>query len=130
MAPARVVWASGTLYGCRFDEPISPGTLAAAELRSDAGLKLERAHAAPPESLGSRLQRLRKERGLTLAQLGDRLEVSKPTVWAWEKGKARPIESRVGAIAEVLGVSVPTVHRDWRLARLWLSREMKRDPVE
>ena len=33
-------------------------------------------------------------------------------------------------IAEVLGVSVPTVHRDWRLARLWLSREMKRDPVE
>ena len=30
-------------------------------------------------------------------------------------------------IAEVLGVSVPTVHRDWRLARLWLSREMKHD---
>ncbi len=30
-------------------------------------------------------------------------------------------------IAEVLGVSVPTVHRDWRLARLWLSREMKQD---
>jgi RNA polymerase sigma factor (TIGR02999 family) len=33
-------------------------------------------------------------------------------------------------IAEVLGVSVPTVHRDWRLARLWLSREMKRDLTE
>jgi RNA polymerase sigma factor (TIGR02999 family) len=33
-------------------------------------------------------------------------------------------------IAEVLGVSVPTVHRDWRLARLWLSREMKRDAVD
>lgn len=30
-------------------------------------------------------------------------------------------------IAEVLGVSVPTIHRDWRLARLWLSREMKQD---
>ena len=28
-------------------------------------------------------------------------------------------------IAEVLGVSTPTVHRDWRLARLWLSREMR-----
>ena len=28
-------------------------------------------------------------------------------------------------IAEVLGVSVPTVHRDWRIARLWLSREMR-----
>lgn len=33
-------------------------------------------------------------------------------------------------IAEVLGVSGPTVHRDWRLARLWLSREMKRDVAE
>jgi RNA polymerase sigma factor (TIGR02999 family) len=27
-------------------------------------------------------------------------------------------------IAEVLGVSVPTVRRDWRLARAWLSREI------
>jgi RNA polymerase sigma factor (TIGR02999 family) len=33
-------------------------------------------------------------------------------------------------IAEVLGVSVPTVHRDWRVARLWLSREMKREVAE
>lgn len=29
-------------------------------------------------------------------------------------------------IAEVLDVSVPTVKRDWRVARAWLSREMKR----
>lgn len=33
-------------------------------------------------------------------------------------------------IAEVLGVSVQTVHRDWKLARLWLSREMKRESAE
>jgi hypothetical protein len=25
---------------------------------------------------------------------------------------------------------VPTVHRDWKLARLWLSREMKREVAE
>ncbi|MCI0693443.1 sigma-70 family RNA polymerase sigma factor [candidate division KSB1 bacterium] len=30
-------------------------------------------------------------------------------------------------IAEVLGVSVPTVRRDWRLARAWLSRELVRN---
>ena len=29
-------------------------------------------------------------------------------------------------IAEVLSVSVPTVRRDWRLARAWLSRELNR----
>jgi RNA polymerase sigma factor (TIGR02999 family) len=27
-------------------------------------------------------------------------------------------------IAEVLGISVPTVKRDWRMARAWLSREL------
>ncbi len=30
-------------------------------------------------------------------------------------------------IAEVLGISLPSVRRDWRLARAWLSRELKRD---
>jgi RNA polymerase sigma factor (TIGR02999 family) len=29
-------------------------------------------------------------------------------------------------VAEVLGVSVPTARRDWRLARAWLSHELKR----
>lgn len=101
---AQVVWASGALYGCRFDAPISNAALAAAQLRSDAGVDLEAGSPGALESFGSRLQRLRKERGLTLAQLGERLEVSKPTVWAWEKGKARPLESRIGAIAEALGV--------------------------
>jgi RNA polymerase sigma factor (TIGR02999 family) len=30
-------------------------------------------------------------------------------------------------IAEVLEVSLPTVRRDWRLARAWLTRELKQD---
>ncbi len=30
-------------------------------------------------------------------------------------------------IAQILGVSEPTVRRDWRLARAWLSVEMKQD---
>lgn len=64
-----------------------------------------------PESLGSRLARLRRERGLTLAQVADALGVSKPTVWAWEKGKARPIPSRLGPIAETLGVD-PDILRE------------------
>jgi RNA polymerase sigma factor (TIGR02999 family) len=30
-----------------------------------------------------------------------------------------------GEVAEVLGVSVPTVRRDWRFARAWLQRELE-----
>lgn len=47
--------------------------------------------------------------------------------------KARVVELRffgglsVEETAEVLKVSVDTVHRDWRLAKAWLGREMKKD---
>lgn len=51
---------------------------------------------------------------------------------AMDKRKANVIELRffgglsLPETAEVLGVSPDTVRRDWRLARVWLCREMKR----
>ena len=48
----------------------------------------------------------------------------------WDERKARVIELRffvglsVRETAEVLGVSEQSVHRDWRLARAWLLREL------
>ena len=104
---ASVVWTSGDLFGCRFDLPLSPAALAAAELRSIGapGFDPRARPATSPDDLSVRLQRLRKERGLTLAQVAAQLGVSKPTVWAWERGRARPIEERIDALAEALGVS-------------------------
>jgi transcriptional regulator with XRE-family HTH domain len=108
---ARVIWASGSFFGCQFDAPISPAALSAAQLRSEAPGENPReteTSASPvpfaEQSFGSRLQRLRKERGLTLSQLAGQLGVSKPTVWAWEQGKARPVEGRMEALAQALGV--------------------------
>ena len=104
---AEVVWAGGDLYGCRFAEPIGDAVLSAAELRSATGpISAATASAAGPSgAFGPRLQRLRKERGLTLAQIADAIGVSKPTVWAWEHGKARPIAERLGKLAEALDVT-------------------------
>jgi len=105
--PAKVVWASGQLYGCQFDTPVSSATLSAAQLRSavepDLGIA-PRIEALDDEPFGTRLQRLRKERRLTLADIASQLGVSKPTVWAWEQGKARPVDSRMDALAAALGV--------------------------
>jgi len=109
---ARVIWASGRLYGCAFENGISHATLSAVQLRSAAqpeiGLSPVPSPAGPSaiggESLGEKLHRLRKLRGLTQGELANRLGVSKPTVWAWEQGRARPIEDRLEAIAEALGV--------------------------
>lgn len=107
---ARIVWQSDNLFGCAFDAELPESALAAAELQGEFGLgqgfALPTGPATISEAFGTRLNRLRRERGLTLAQVADELDVSKPTVWAWEKGKARPLPERIDAIAEALGVSV------------------------
>ncbi len=112
---AEIVWVSGDLYGCAFEMALGQSALAATQLRADA----PQSRSAEPgmlqmppsangiaiEPFGIKLNRLRRERGMTLAQVADALGVSKPTVWAWEKGKARPVPERLDAIAEALGVS-------------------------
>ncbi len=110
---AEVVWESGHLFGCAFQQALGEAALAAAQLRGNAPHQDTGPLQSPPQSfgkgsgdvLGVRFNRLRRERGLTLAQVAARLGVSKPTVWAWEKGKARPLPERITAIAKVLGVS-------------------------
>lgn len=102
---AIIVWQSRTLFGCAFETALSEAALAAAQLRGHEtapppGLSLE--HQGEP--FGVRINRLRREKGLTLAQVAGALDVSKPTVWAWEKGKARPLPDRLAPLAQVLGV--------------------------
>ena len=106
---AEVVWRSESLYGCAFEQTISPAALSAAQLQGFAPGVPSRPLTAPggpaiSEPLGQRLNALRRAAGLTLADVAATLGVSKPTVWAWEKGKAKPLPERLGAIAEALGV--------------------------
>jgi len=110
---AEIVWESGRLYGCAFQQALGEAALAAAQLRGQPesatfspgdGDRSPSFENTGSDALGIRLNRLRRERGLTLAQVAAKLGVSKPTVWAWEKGKARPLPERVAAIANVLGV--------------------------
>ncbi|MEO1221190.1 MAG: helix-turn-helix domain-containing protein, partial [Pseudomonadota bacterium] len=109
---AEIVWVSERLYGCAFDQALGEAALAASELRSEPMRTRPDEPTAPKfgkpdvgDSLGYKLNQLRRERSLTLEQVANALGVSKPTVWAWEKGKAKPLPERIAAIAEVLGVS-------------------------
>jgi len=104
---AIVVWRSERLYGCAFAAALPPAALAAAQLRAAAPRPPAAAlpAAAPLDALPARLNALRREAGLTLADVAAALGVSKPTVWAWEKGKARPLPERLPAIAAALGVA-------------------------
>ncbi|GEN98744.1 hypothetical protein NSE01_05770 [Novosphingobium sediminis] len=101
-AAARVVWMSENFYGCRFDAALPVGALGALELFSEP--KAVPATGPAEDSLPARLAKLRKEQGLTLEALAGLVNVSKPTVWAWEQGKARPTPERIAALAKLLGV--------------------------
>lgn len=105
---AAVVWESGKLFGCRFDAPISPAALSAAQLRGAVRQPVAitpLAMMGGDASFGARLQRLRQQRGVSQTQIATRLGVSKPTVWAWEHDKARPIGERIEDLADILGVT-------------------------
>lgn len=106
---ARVVWGSGMLFGCQFEGEISHKVLSAMQLRASAPLNPAigqpgLGRKATGEVFGKRIEQLRKGRNMTLAEVADALGVSKPTVWAWEKGKARPVAERLPALAKALGI--------------------------
>jgi transcriptional regulator with XRE-family HTH domain len=106
---AKVIWASGALYGCQFETPISAATLSAAQLRAVVGAEREEnvAPSAPAsESFGVRLHRLRTAKRLTQVQIAAELGVSEQSISAWEQDKARPKAGRIKALAILLEVEM------------------------
>lgn len=104
---ARVIWASGELYGCEFDVALSAGALSAVELRSTVSRdisSLDKHAPVPVEDFGVRLKQLRKAKGMTQGQMAAQLGVSMPAICAWETGKARPRDARMKALANALGI--------------------------
>ena len=55
---------------------------------------------------GAAIRRLREARGLTQAQLAERIEVSGKTVSKWETGRGLPDISLLSPLASALGVSL------------------------
>ena len=61
------------------------------------------------EDLGTRIAKLRKERGLTQAQLGELLGVSQQQVVSFEKGRRKVPASALPKLSKALAVSVETL---------------------
>ena len=53
-----------------------------------------------PRELGDAIRRVRRERGLTQADLGDRLGVGRMTISRLEKGEAVSVETALRALSE------------------------------
>lgn len=56
--------------------------------------------------VSKRIRLLRKELGLTQAELGDKLGVIKQTISSWETGVSNPSNEALTAMSKLFGVSV------------------------
>lgn len=56
--------------------------------------------------IGSLIKAARIQRGLTLANVGNALGVTRQYVYAWEAGRRNPGPKHLAKLAEVLGLDV------------------------
>lgn len=110
-ASAEIVWAGEDLFGCAFDAPLSEAAVSAALLRSDPQSGPDEAPAATSavdrptgQTLGERIRAIRLARGLSLVEFAQKMNVSRPTVWAWEAGKSAPRPRKRQQLLKVLEV--------------------------
>ena len=64
------------------------------------------------KALGARLKSIRKERGLSVKELADRIDVSFQTIYRWENGERIPDGFNMGKLMNVLGVRMEDVISD------------------
>lgn len=60
-----------------------------------------------PDTLGDAIRRLRLAQGLTLAELGAKLDMSGPGIRNWEVGQIVPSQAKLSRLEEVLGLLSP-----------------------
>ena len=63
-------------------------------------------------TIGEKIAKLRKEKGLTQSQLAEMISVSNKTISRWETGEGYPEISLLGPLAKALGVSTDYLLKD------------------
>jgi transcriptional regulator with XRE-family HTH domain len=107
---ATIVWSSENIFACTFENRLPLATISKIKLqnprdaRVNEGNGFRRIEEIPEETLGERIRRLRRARGLGMAHFASCIGVSKPTLWKWEKGTVSPRQQMTKVIARELGV--------------------------
>ena len=99
----KVVWGQGKSFGCYLERDLTTAEMAHSLLRARP---LPTDHTPPPlanlREFGERLRELRQRSPYTMKELAAIVQVSKPTLWKWETGRARPREVALQALARAL----------------------------
>lgn len=82
---------------------------------------------SPEARIGERVHRLRRAKGLTRTELGERLGVSRQRVGNWERGLNTPALGMLLGLARELGVTVDELITGEPAPRAWLNREQREE---
>ena len=63
--------------------------------------------------LAKRIERVRRERRLSLAQFASECGVTRQSAYAWANGKSYPAKRHLPRVAEVLGTTAKTLWREF-----------------
>lgn len=58
------------------------------------------------KDLGEKIKKLRKQKNITITDLGRLVDMSKSTVCSWEKGQRRPEYEELQKLAKIFGKSI------------------------
>lgn len=72
---AVVIWASGRLFGCQFEGPVSPATLSAVELKSAIAPASELSDEVPQEDVQDLIRRSREQIARAAGLSVDRIRI-------------------------------------------------------
>jgi transcriptional regulator with XRE-family HTH domain len=66
-------------------------------------------HIMKEETLGSRIRRIREERGMTASELARLVDVTPTAVWNWENNGTQPRQGVLSALAKVFGITTESL---------------------
>jgi len=128
----QIIWASGQFSGCQFDAPIASSLLSAIRLQRPqySAPLTKRTPEKLPTNFGKRLQRIRREKGLSQQDLAAGLGVSAPSISGWEKGRTNPKSCRLTTLASLLGVTPTDLIDDDRMPYVGIENAVDRSRDE
>ncbi len=80
------------------------------------------------QHVGKTISSLRKEKNMTQMELADRLGISFQAVSNWERGQTMPDISKLGELAEIMGVTIDELLGSKKSARM-VEQLIKEEPV-
>jgi len=99
-----ITWTGSGLFGCQFGQAVAVSLVKGALASEFRDAEADRPRTPAGETFGAKLQRLRTTRGLSQADVAEKLGLSAVAISNWESDRSFPRHHRLEELANALGV--------------------------